>query len=83
MLINMDEHLDPIDAWLPLEHPLSFRSYMDRAFYSLLDPQLAPPKDNRVFPDPREPEVIQKIIDPNGPACYAYPAGVCFPGERR
>jgi hypothetical protein len=25
----------------------------------------------------------EKIIDPNGPACYAYPAGVGFPGERR
>jgi len=25
----------------------------------------------------------EKIIDPNGPACYAYPAGVGAPGERR
>jgi hypothetical protein len=25
----------------------------------------------------------EKIIDPNGTACYAYPAGVCFPGGRR
>jgi glucosamine-6-phosphate deaminase len=63
MLINMDEYVDPTDEWLPLDHPLSFRAYMDRAFYSLLDPQLAPPKENRIFPDPRNPEAIQKIID--------------------
>jgi hypothetical protein len=25
----------------------------------------------------------EKIIDPNGPACYAYPAGVGSPGEWR
>ena len=25
----------------------------------------------------------EKIIDPNGPACYAYPAGVVSLGERR
>jgi hypothetical protein len=25
----------------------------------------------------------EKIIDPNGPACYAYPAGVVSRGGRR
>src|SRR5262245_34429923 len=33
MFINMDEYLTDDDQWVPIEHPLSFRSYMQRAFY--------------------------------------------------
>src|SRR3954451_14192893 len=41
VLINMDEYLDDDGQWLPLEHPLSFRGFMNRKFYDLLHPALA------------------------------------------
>src|SRR5262245_5636877 len=56
VFINMDEYLTDEDLWLPEDHLLSFRGHMNRAFYSLLDPVLAPPAEQRVFPDPRRPE---------------------------
>ncbi|HJT32936.1 MAG TPA: glucosamine-6-phosphate isomerase, partial [Pirellulales bacterium] len=70
--INMDEYLDDADAWLPVEHPLSFRGFMQRAFYDLLDSALAPAAENRVFPDPRRPEAIGQLIERRGgvDACF-------------
>lgn len=62
VLINMDEYLDDQDRWLPAEHPLSFRGFMDRSFYDLLDPQLAPPAGGRIFPDPANPDAIGELI---------------------
>lgn len=72
MFINMDEYLDDDDAWLPNDHPLSFRGFMQRAFYDLLDPALAPAVENRVFPDPRRPEALSRSIDRRGgvDACF-------------
>jgi len=71
-LINMDEYLTDDDEWIPAERPLSFRGYMDRMFYSLLDPVLAPRPENRVFPDPRNCDAILKQIDARGgvDACF-------------
>jgi len=71
-LINMDEYLTDDDEWIPAERPLSFRGYMDRMFYSLLDPVLAPSPENRVFPDPRNCDAILKQIDARGgvDACF-------------
>jgi len=72
VLINMDEYLTDDDEWIPSDHPLSFRGYMDRAFYQLLAPELAPPLENRVFPNPRDPDAIGKLISSrNGvEACF-------------
>lgn len=72
VFINMDEYLTDADHWLPESHPLSFRGYMGRAFYDRLDPLLAPPPDQRVFPDPRHPEAIGQWIAARGgvDACY-------------
>ncbi len=66
VFINMDEYLTDDDQWVPLDHPLSFRGYMERAFYSLLDPALAPPPEQRVFPDPNDCTAIQRLIDARG-----------------
>src|SRR3954467_12045447 len=60
--INMDEYLTDDDRWIPEEHPLSFRGYMNRAFYNLLSPELAPPPENRAFPDPRSLPQIPELI---------------------
>ncbi len=72
VFINMDEYLTDGDEWILPDHPLSFRGYMDRAFYKLLDPGLAPSLENRVFPDPNFPEAIGKLISSrNGvDACF-------------
>ena len=72
MLINMDEYLTGDGDWLPLDHPLSFRAFMERSFYSLLDPVVAPRPENRVFPDPKNPAAIQNLIDARGgvDACF-------------
>jgi len=62
VLINMDEYLTNDNEWISHDHPLSFRRYMDRAFYNVLDPALAPPLHHRVFPDPKNPGAIEKLI---------------------
>lgn len=66
VFINMDEYLTDDDAWVPADHPLSFRGYMERAFYGLLDPALAPPPENRVFPDPHDCGAVQRLIEKRG-----------------
>ena len=66
MIINMDEYLSDDGQWIDVDHPLSFRGYMNRKFYDLLDPDLAPLTENRVFPDPRDPAGVQRIIDDRG-----------------
>lgn len=66
VLINMDEYLTDDDQWIPIEHPLSFRGYMNRLFYDLLDPALAPKSENRVFPDPQHCGDIGKLIASRG-----------------
>ncbi len=72
VFINMDEYLTDQDEWIPKDHPLSFRGYMERSFYSLLDVALAPPQQNRVFPDPRNPESLAALIADRGgvDACF-------------
>jgi glucosamine-6-phosphate deaminase len=62
-LINMDEYITAEDRPIAIDHPLSFRGFMDRAFYSRLDPDLAPRTENRVFPDPADCTAIQELID--------------------
>jgi glucosamine-6-phosphate deaminase len=62
MLVNMDEYLDQRDRWVDLQHPLGFRGYMQRKFYDLIDPALAPRPENRVFPDPGQCGAIQRRI---------------------
>src|SRR5688500_18573851 len=72
VLINMDEYLDDHDEPVNASHPLSFAGYMRRVFYERLNPELAPRPENRVFPDPRRCEDVQKLIDRRGgvDACY-------------
>jgi glucosamine-6-phosphate deaminase len=74
VFINMDEYLTDDDQWLAEEHALSFRGYMKRAFYDLLNPDLAPPLQQRVFPDPRKPALIEELIKARGGV------DVCFGG---
>ncbi len=70
--INMDEYLTDEDRFIPANHPLSFRGFMDRLFYDRLDPALAPRLENRVFPDPQDPEAVPRLIEDRGgvDACF-------------
>lgn len=62
--INMDEYLDETGKeYLPYDHPLSFRAFMDREFYDRLDERNKVRPENRVFPDPKHPELVQQVID--------------------
>jgi glucosamine-6-phosphate deaminase len=72
VIINMDEYLDDNDQWVPLDHPLSFRGFMNRKFYDLLDRALAPRSENRVFPDPNDCEAIARLVAERGgvDACF-------------
>jgi glucosamine-6-phosphate deaminase len=72
MLINMDEYLTDDDRWVEIGHPLSFRGYMQRKFYDLIDPALAPRPENRLFPDPADCAAIGRLIQQRGgvDACF-------------
>ena len=72
LIINMDEYLADDDSWIPANHPLSFRGYMDRMFYRRVDPDLAPVVTNRIFPDPEKAGEIAELIERRGGlgACY-------------
>ena len=74
VVINMDEYLDERDQWVPLDHPLSFRGFMNRKFYDLVDSKLAPSSENRIFPKPGECDAIGRVIDRRGGV------DVCFGG---
>jgi glucosamine-6-phosphate deaminase len=74
MLINMDEYLGDEGQWVPLDHPLGFRGFMNRKFYDQLDPALAPRPENRVFPDPTDCAAIGRLIEARGGV------DVCFGG---
>ncbi|MCX6910674.1 MAG: glucosamine-6-phosphate isomerase [Verrucomicrobia bacterium] len=72
VLINMDEYLTDDDRFIPADHPLSFRGFMDRLFYDRLDPTLAPLPETRVFPDPQNPAAVPRLIEKRGgvDACF-------------
>jgi glucosamine-6-phosphate deaminase len=75
VLINMDEYLtdDGLD-FIPLTDPLSFRKHMQAHFLAKLDPKLAPPPDQLLFPDPKDPQSVPAAIERYG-GC-----DVCFGG---
>ena len=72
--INMDEYLDDDRQWIPMDHPLSFRGFMERTVYSKIDGELNVPEEQRVFPDPNNVEYIPNLIEKLGGV------DVCFGG---
>lgn len=61
-LINLGEYLDEKGEWLPKEHPLSMRGWMEREVYQKIDPLLLMPESQRVFPDPHDPQAVSRLI---------------------
>lgn len=74
LLVGMDEYLTPSRDWIAIDDPLSFRRHMRDHFWAKLDSGLAPPEANRVFPDPRRPTELTRLLDSLGGA------DVCFAG---
>ena len=64
--INMDEYLTDDEEWIDESSPLSFHGFMNRTVYSKIDPELVMPEEQRIFPDPHDPERIAKVIDELG-----------------
>jgi glucosamine-6-phosphate deaminase len=63
VLVNMDEYLDATGTrFIPLDDPLSFRGHMQRHLWDRLDPALAPPENQRHFPDPLRPDATSALI---------------------
>jgi len=63
VVVNMDEYLAPDGReWIPESDPLSFRRHMRAHFYDLLDPALAPPPAQRLFPDPRASDGVPRAL---------------------
>lgn len=69
---NMDEYLTEAGEWIPMEDPLSFRGHMKRNLLDLLDAELAPPAEQVVFPDARDPQKPWLMMQDLGgvDACY-------------
>ena len=69
---NMDEYCDWQGRWIPEDHLLSFRGFMQRNFFARLDPVLRIPPENIHFPDPLNLDQISKDIQTLGgiDTCY-------------
>lgn len=70
--INMAAYLDDQGEWLAKEHPLSLRGWMEREVYQKLDPLLVMPEEQRVFPDPHEPQAVSRLIRELGGVSFAF-----------
>jgi glucosamine-6-phosphate deaminase len=73
VVINMDEYLEPDGRrFIAAGDPLSFRGHMQRHFWDVLRPDLAPPEGQRIFPDPIDPANVGLAIERFGgvDVCY-------------
>lgn len=62
VLINMDEYCDQSEQWVDEADPISFRGFMKRNFFSLLDEELRPLPSNCIFPDPENINNVEEAI---------------------
>lgn len=60
---NLDEYVGADGRWVPADHPLSYRAYMEQNFFSRLDPQLGLRPDHVHFPDPACPSETDDLIE--------------------
>ncbi len=70
--INMDEYLDDNKKYLPKDHKLSFRGFMENHVYNKISKELTIPEDHRYFPSPEDPENLQRVIDRLGGVDMAF-----------
>ena len=70
--INMDEYLTDEDEYIDENSKLSFRGFMNRNVYGKIDEELLMPKEQRIFPDPKNPAYIGEIIEKLGGVDIAF-----------
>lgn len=70
--INMDEYLNDDETYIDESSPLSFHGFMNRAVYTQLDPALVMPPEQRIFPDPKDPAAITRLIEQLGGVDIAF-----------
>ena len=70
--INMDEYLNDDESYIDFESPLSFHGFMYRTVYSQIDPELLIPEEQRIFPDPKDPDHIRRVIEQLGGVDIAF-----------
>lgn len=70
--INMDEYLTDDGEWIPEDHKLSFRGFMNRNVYGKIAPELLMPEEQRIFPDPKNVGYIPKLIEELGGVDIAF-----------
>lgn len=72
--INMDEYLDNNDNLISEKSPLSFRGFMKKNLFNLLNDKLKVKPENIFFPDPDNTLGIEKVIKEIGGV------DICFGG---
>jgi glucosamine-6-phosphate deaminase len=66
-VLNMDEYMASPSEYIPKEHTLSFRGFMEREVYGKIDPSLNVPEQSRLFPEPgKEARIFEQIRDLGG-----------------
>ena len=60
--INLDEYVGADGQWIPADHPLSYRGYVQKNFFSRLDPKLGMNPEQIHFPDPTRPAALDEWI---------------------
>ena len=70
----MDEYLDDSDNLIEEDSPLSYRSFMRKNLFDLLDDNLKAKPENIFFPDPDNTLQIEKVISEMGGV------DICFVG---
>lgn len=63
---NMDEYCLEDGFWVPIDHPMSFRGFMEKEFFSLLDDDKKVKEENKIFPDPNNLGGVSKKIEEAG-----------------
>ncbi len=72
--INMDEYLTDDLEYIDIDDDLSFRGFMNREVYGKINPDLVMDENQRIFPDPKDPNKIGKLIEELGGV------DICFGG---
>jgi glucosamine-6-phosphate deaminase len=79
-IFHMDDFLDWQGRPLPLDHPLSFRGWMERNFYEPIAPELNVPPGQRHWPDVFEIDAISQAVAEVGGVDTTY-GGIGYRGH--
>lgn len=63
---NLDEYVGRDGRWVPVEHPLSYRAYMEQNLFGRFDRRLGMKPENIHFPDPVDPAGFDARIEQLG-----------------